>query len=70
MNKYNKITSYLYNDWKNVYFHPETDEDYIEQILDYNIYAEHDDAPDSLACMIRIWRNKMKASNITMTSAY
>jgi len=31
-----------------------TDQEYIDQILDYNEYAEHDDAPDSLACMLRI----------------
>lgn len=70
MNKYLKITSYLYKDWENVYFHPETDEEYINQILDYNIYAEHDDAPDSLACSIRTWREKMKVSSLTMVSAY
>ena len=70
MNKYLKITSYLYKDWENVYFHPETDEEYINQILDYNIYAEHDDAPDSLACSIRTWREKMKVSSLTMLSVY
>ena len=54
MNKYIKIVTHLKADWKDVVFVKGTDEEYIEQILDYNEYAEHDDAPDSLACMIRI----------------
>lgn len=54
MNKYIKIVTHLKADWKNVVFVKGTDQEYIDQILDYNEYAEHDDAPDSLACMIRI----------------
>jgi hypothetical protein len=54
MNKYIKIVTHLKADWKNVVFVNGTDKEYIEQILDYNEYAEHDDAPDSLACMIRL----------------
>ena len=54
MNKYIKIVTHLKADWKDVVFVKGTDEEYIGQILDYNEYAEHDDAPDSLACMIRI----------------
>lgn len=54
MNKYIKIVTHLKGEWKNVFFVKGTDEEYIEQILDYNEYAEHDDAPDSLACMMRI----------------
>lgn len=54
MNKYIKIVTHLKADWKNVVFVKGTDPEYIDQILDYNEYAEHDDAPDSLACMIRI----------------
>lgn len=54
MNKYIKIVTYLKADWKDVIFVKGTDDEYIEQILDYNEYAEHDDAPDSLACMIRL----------------
>lgn len=53
MNKFLKITSYLKGDWKNVIFVEGTDEDYIQQIEDYNENAEHDDAPDSLASLIR-----------------
>lgn len=54
MNKYIKIVTHLKGEWQNVYFVDGTDDEYIEQILDYNEYAEHDDAPDSLACMMRI----------------
>lgn len=54
MNKYIKIVTHLKADWKDVIFVKGTDQEYIDQILDYNEYAEHDDAPDSLACMIRI----------------
>ena len=31
-----------------------TDENYINQICDYNENADHDDCPDSLASLIRI----------------
>ena len=41
-------------EWNNINFVEGTDGEYIEQILDYNEYAEHDDAPDSLACMMRL----------------
>ena len=53
MNKFLKITSYLKAVWANVIFVQGTDEDYINQICDYNEDAEHDDCPDSLASLIR-----------------
>ncbi len=53
MNKFLKITSYLKAEWKNVIFVEGTDAEYINQICDYNETAEHDDAPDSAASMIR-----------------
>lgn len=53
MNKYIKISTYLKFHWKDVIFVKGTDEEYIEQICDYNENAEHDDAPDSLASIIR-----------------
>lgn len=59
MNKYIKITSYLKTEWENVVFVAGTDPEYIEQICDYNENAEHDDAPDSLASIIRaLWNKK------------
>lgn len=53
MNKFVKITSYLKAEWSKVHFVEGTDEEYINQICDYNENAEHDDAPDSLASLIR-----------------
>lgn len=59
MNKHLKITSYLKNEWQNVVFVEGTDEAYITQVCDYTEDAEHDDAPDSLASIIReLWRKK------------
>lgn len=58
-NKFLKITSYLKSEWKSVIFVVGTDEEYISQICDYNENAEHDDAPDSLASLIRLlWQKK------------
>ena len=59
MNKYYKITTYLKNIWENVIFIKGTDKEYIEQILDYNENADHDDAPDSCASLARkLWKAK------------
>lgn len=52
-NKYIKISTYLRSNWKRIVFIDGTDPDYINQILDYTENAEHDDAPDSLASLIR-----------------
>ena len=60
MNKYLKITSYLKFEWDNVIFVKGTDAEYINQICDFNDNAEHDDAPDSLASLIRSIQNKPK----------
>lgn len=57
-NKFIKISSYLRDEWENVYFVKGTDDSYIEQVLEYNEEAEHDDAPDSLASAIRVKWNK------------
>lgn len=60
-NKFIKITSYLKAEWKNIVFVTGTDVDYIEQITDYNENADHDDAPDSLASIIRVlWGREEK----------
>lgn len=59
MNKFLKITSYLKSEWQNVIFVAGTDAEYINQICDYNENAEHDDAPDSAASVIRrLWNKK------------
>jgi len=58
MNKFLKITSYLRGEWKNIVFVQGTDKEYIDQICEYNEDAEHDDAPDSLASIIRVLWSK------------
>lgn len=57
-NKFIKITTYLKEVWEDVIFVEGTDADYIDQICDYNEDAEHDDAPDSCASIVRIYKNK------------
>lgn len=59
-NKYVKIVSYLKFNWRDVIFVKGTDDKYIEMICDYNEDAEHDDAPDSLASLIRVLMKKNK----------
>lgn len=61
MNKFVKITSYLKAEWKNVVFVAGTDPEYINQICDYTETAEHDDAPDSLASIVRQLWNKRES---------
>ena len=53
-NKYLKISTFLRKWWGNIVFLDGTDKDYIAQIMDYTDHAEHDDAPDSAACVCRI----------------
>lgn len=67
MNKYLKITTYLKAEWKNVVFVTGTDPEYIDQICDYNENAEHDDAPDSCASLIRALWSKTDDQNAKYT---
>lgn len=67
MNKFLKITSYLKNVWNDVIFVAGTDEEYINQICDYNENAEHDDAPDSAASAVRrVWQKKDSSTFIPL----
>ena len=52
-NKYHKISTFLRKWWGNIVWLDKTDKDYISQIMDYTENAEHDDAPDSAACIAR-----------------
>lgn len=70
MNKFIKITSYLKACWRDVVFVAGTDEEYINQICDYNENAEHDDAPDSLASLIRKMWNKKDANEGNYTPIF
>ena len=67
-NKAMKITTYLKKAWSDLSFVEGTDEDYISQICDYNEGADHDDAPDSAACLARLLLNK--ANNEGYRSIY
>lgn len=53
MNKFVKISTYLRKHWKDIVWFEETDPEYINEILDYSEFAEHDDSPDSAASLIR-----------------
>lgn len=52
-NKHIKIVTYLKAIWNRVIFVEGTDPDYINMIYDYTEDADHDDAPDSAACLAR-----------------
>ena len=54
-NKYMKISSFLRKWWPNIVWLEGTDRDYLAQITDYTEDAEHDDAPDSAACVCRYY---------------
>jgi len=54
-NKIIKIQTYLKQAWGRIRFLQGTDQAYIDQILDYTEYAEHDDAPDSAATVCRYY---------------
>lgn len=53
--KLQKIAQHLHKWWKNVVFLAGTDKAYIAQIMSYTKDADHDDAPDSAACVCRYY---------------
>ena len=53
-NKKIKIGTFLRKWWPNIIFLRGTDQEYINQIMDYTEEAEHDDAPDSAAVCCRV----------------
>jgi hypothetical protein len=53
MNKHVKISTHLYNLWLYFEWDPETDSEYMNQILDYREGVTPDDAPDSAASLFR-----------------
>lgn len=61
-NKHIKISTFLKGDWGNIYWADETDREYINQIVDYQEGVEPDDAPDSIASLLReMGRGKIKS---------
>ncbi len=63
-NKFIKISTHLVKAWDNVRFLDcdayQLDADALNQVLDYNENASHDDAPDSLASAIRQYESRPK----------
>lgn len=57
-NKYFKISTFLRKWWPHIYWLPGTDRDFISQIQNYTEDAEHDDAPDSAACVCRYYDSR------------
>lgn len=67
VNKHIKIVTYLKAIWKDVIFIDGTDDEYINQICDYTEDAEHDDAPDSCACLARLlYKKKDNAEYVSL----
>lgn len=58
MNKYIKISTFLRKNWGNIFWLEDTDPEYINEILDYSEFAEHDDSPDSAASLLRKMENR------------
>ena len=53
MNKHLKISTHLFEVWRFLEWDPDTDDEYMNQILDYRERSEPDDAPDSAASLFR-----------------
>ena len=53
-NKYYKIATFLRKWWADIVWLEGTDPEYLDEILSYTEDAEHDDAPDSASCVVRI----------------
>lgn len=53
MNKHVKISTYLRQKWNQIEWLEGTDPEYIQEILDYSEFADHDDSPDSAASLLR-----------------
>ena len=61
MEKHHKISSYLYKYWENILWCTNTEDEYMEQILDYEEGTEPDDCPDSAAALIKRHFDETKA---------
>ena len=64
MNKFVKISTYLRSNWKNITWLEDTDPEYINEILDYSEFAEHDDSPDSAASILRKMETRPKYHSV------
>lgn len=68
-NKHVKISTFLRKWWDKIVWLEGTDREYINQIMDYTEDAEHDDAPDSAACVCRYWDKRNVTPYISPFSA-
>lgn len=59
MNKFVKISTYLRKNWEKIMWLEDTDPEYINEILDYSEFSEHDDSPDSAASLLRRIENEV-----------
>lgn len=64
-NKYVKISTFLRKWWEDIEWLEGTDKAYLAQIMDYTEDAEHDDAPDSAACMCRYYDRRSSEEYIS-----
>jgi len=53
MNKHLKISTYLFDVWPYLLWDPNTEDEYMAQVMDYKEGIEPDDAPDSAASLFR-----------------
>jgi hypothetical protein len=53
-NKHNKIVGYVKNNWSKILFDEDSQSEYLNQVFDYTEGIEPDDAPDSLAALMRV----------------
>ena len=70
MNKALKITTYLCAAWKRIVFVEGTDPAYLTQLTDFREGAPHDDAPDSLASVLRALWNRPDPDTRTLPELF
>jgi len=63
-NKHYKISTYAYEVWNDILWDPQTEDEYMGQVTDYCEKQTPDDAPDSLASLVRAAYSKRSASRI------
>lgn len=63
-NKHFKITNYILKNWNNIYISYLSDAEYVSQIAEYSETAINDDAPDSLASLLREIEGKTEPKQV------
>jgi hypothetical protein len=62
-NKYIKISTHLFDVWNSLEWAPDTDDEYLSQILDWREGSTPDDVPDSAASLFREGFNRKKTAS-------